>query len=404
MPITSGEEEVWRVKARSEDGFTLVELMAALTVLAIGIVGTIGVMNSSIRVAGTTSSRSKGIAVATKHIETLRAVPYAQLKLAAVDPSAEVVPFNDTVGNRVYSVKRVITNQTEATDPQPSGGSRRTDAYLKGYVSVSWTDESGFHEVHQTTLIYPGGLGAHDLSQTVTTTGNGGLPDPPSSLVAAPVATNTAIDLVWVPPAPRVNIPEPSGYVVQYLPDPPPENGTYQQVATNIPGSTTVLRVTDLASGSAYRFRIYSKAADGRLSTTATQSLVVTTAGSAAVTCAVGTASVTPSAVGKQNGSASSGLGTPSLAVSPQVVVNTVGLCTGTTFKMKYKTRTSGTPAEYPLTGPDASGAFRGTISGTVPWDVGAYDVQIISVAGVASTNRATLGLTVCAHNKQTCP
>ncbi len=391
------------MKARSEDGFTLVELMAALTVLAIGIVGTIGVMNSSIRVAGTTSSRSKGVAVATKHIETLRAVPYAQLQ-AAADPAVPLSARPETVGNRVYSVTRVVTKETEATDPQPSGGSRRAQAYLKGYVSVTWTDESGFHEVHQTTLIYPGGLGTHDVSQTVTSNGSGGLPDPPLSLVAAPVATNTAVDLVWVPPAPRVNVPEPSGYVVQYLPDPPPANGSYQQVAASIPGSTTVLRVTDLAAGSAYRFRIYSKAADGRLSTTATQSLVVTTAGSAAVTCAVGTASVTPSAVGKQSGAASSGLGTPTQAVSPQVVVNTVGVCTGTTFKMKYSTRTGETPTEYPLTGPDVSGAYRGTIDGTVAWDVNAYDVQIISVAGVTPTNRATLGLTVCAHNKQTCP
>lgn len=393
-----------RVRSGSEDGFTLVELMAALTVLAIGIVGTIGVMNSSIRVAGTTGARSKAVAVASKHIETLRAVPYEQLKLSAVSPSATVTPFNDTVGNRVYSVTRVVTKETEATDPQPSGGTRRAEAYLKGYVSVTWTDESGFHEVHQTTLIYPGGLGKQDVSQTVTSTGNGGLPDPPLSLVASPVATTTAVDLVWVPPAPRVDVPAPSGYVVQYLPDPPPANDTYQQVATSIPSSATVLRVTDLAAGSAYRFRIYSKAADGRLSTTATQSLVVSTAGSVATTCAVGTASVTPSAVGKQNGSAGSGLGTSSQSVSPQVVINTVGLCTGTTFKMNYSPRTGVLPADYTLTGPDASGAYRGTIDGTVAWDVGDHDVQIVSVAGLTRTSRATLRLTVCAHNKQSCP
>ncbi len=388
-----------RVRSGSDDGFTLVELMAALTVLAIGIVGTIGVMNSAIGVAGTTGARSKGVAVASKHIETLRAVPYDQLWTTAVAPNADLPsPIEDRVGNRPYYVIRVVTKVTEATAPQPNtAGTPRPNAYLKGFVSVTWTDGSGAHEVHQTTLIYPGGKGLYDVSGTVAPTGSGGTPDPPLSLVGTPVATATAVDLVWVPPAPTVSKPAVASYVVQYSPDPAFPSANVQEVAATIPAAVTVFRVTDLAAGTGYYFRISSKAANGSLSTTAAQSAQVITAGSAAVTCAVGTASVTPSAVNKKNASDGGGLET-----SPQVVVNTFGVCTGTTFRMEYSP-SAGINKDIELTA-GASGTFSGTIPGLNNWDVGDHDVKIFSYAASVKTSRATLRLTVCAHNKRTCP
>ena len=58
-----------RAGGDAEAGFTLIELAASLTVLAIGIVGVIGVMNGSFRVAVNASARSKAVAVATAAYE-----------------------------------------------------------------------------------------------------------------------------------------------------------------------------------------------------------------------------------------------------------------------------------------------------------------------------------------------
>lgn len=381
---------------RGDDGFTLVELMAALTVLAFAIVGTIGVMNSSIRVAGTTSARSLGVAVATRHVETLRAVPYDELVLTS--PTERLVPIPERLGNRTYSVRRVISEETEATPRQPvSGTSPRARAYKKAHVHVSWFDQAGFHEVHQTTLIYPGGLGLHDVSGSVVVAGDGGIPDPPLSLTATSVSTATAVDLVWVPPIIRLDKPEPVSWVVQYSRDPLFPQTSLQEVAADLPATVTVLRVSDLAPGTTYHFRVMARSADGQLSSPATAAAVTTTA-STATRCAVGAASVTPSAVKKRNASAGSGL-----QASPRVVVNTFGACSDTTFRMRFST-SAGRNSDVPLVGPDSSGTFAGTISDEGDWDVGDHPVEIFSYAGGLETNRASLRLTVCAHNTRSCP
>ena len=108
-------------------------------------------------------------------------------------------------------------------------------------------------------------------------------------------------------------------------------------------------------------------------------------------------ASVTPSAVKKKNASDGGGL-----EASPHVVVNTYGVCTDTTFRMEYFP-SSGNKKAIALA-PGASGTFSGTIDGEGDWDVGDHDVTILSEAASVKTSRATLRLTVCDHNKKTCP
>ena len=80
-------------------GFTLLELVAALTILAVGIVGVIGVTNSSMNVAITTSARSKATALATKKIEDFRATPYDILEVKAYPDETP------KVGGRTYRVQ-----------------------------------------------------------------------------------------------------------------------------------------------------------------------------------------------------------------------------------------------------------------------------------------------------------
>lgn len=75
----------------ADDGFTLVELMVSLTVLAVGVISVVGVMHSSFRVAGAARSRARAVAVATREIGGLRAVPWASLPVSDGVTRSEVV-------------------------------------------------------------------------------------------------------------------------------------------------------------------------------------------------------------------------------------------------------------------------------------------------------------------------
>lgn len=374
-----------------EAGFTLVELMAALTILAVGIVGTIGVMNSSIRVAGTTGARSKGVAVATQHIETLRAVPYDQLVPAAADDSYTTIQQN--VGNRIYTVKRVVTLVDEATPG--STGTPVVKAYKKAFVWVSWSDESGVHDVHQTTLIYPGGKGRHDPTATATATGNANAPDPPTYQTGFPTAVtgSTDVDLAWIRPAPSGTAAPPASWVVQYAQVATPS--AVHEVADALPAEVTELRVGDLSANTTYRFKVFSKSSTGVRSTSAATA-DVTTGSSSSTECSVGSASVTPSAVNKKSANEGGGL-----AVNPRVAVSTLGSCSGVAFRMEYSSG-DGVTRDKGMLG-DASGTHAEFLNGALEWTVGTHEIKVFSYVGDTKTRRATLRLTVCAVNRKNC-
>jgi prepilin-type N-terminal cleavage/methylation domain-containing protein len=140
----------------SDEGFTLVELVVALTILAVGIVGVIGVTNSGFKVAGTASAKSKMVAAATREIEALRAIPYGEL---AADRNGDGLPDCGTVttspswscyseatkktGGISYKVQRTIKDYVRPTTSDPD------DKHKVAVVAVLWTDQSGPHEVHQ---------------------------------------------------------------------------------------------------------------------------------------------------------------------------------------------------------------------------------------------------------------
>jgi len=373
-------------------GFTLVELMAALTILAVGVVGAIGVMSSSMRVAGTTGARSKGVAVATQQVETLRAIPYDQLVPAASDDSFTTV--EQSIGNRVYTVKWVVTLEDEATPGQ--AGTKITDAYKKAFVWVSWTDETGAHDVHQTALIYPGGRGKHGTSAGVAYSTNTNPSEPPQSLSATPVADSTKVDLAWAPPPPSATAPPPSSWLVQYSQDATFPAGAVHEVPDALPASVTELRISELAASTTYHFRVFSISANGVRSTTAATKLDVTTGASPSADCSVRTASVTPSGVNKKSGKDGSGL-----SANPRVAVSTLGSCSAVAFRMEYSSGDGITHDTDMVV--DGSGTYSAVLDGSLEWTVGQHEIKIFSYSGGAQSSRATLRLTVCAVSVKSC-
>src|SRR5688572_8102541 len=109
-----------------EDGFTIVEVLVALTVFAVGIVSVTKVFDASLDTAAANSQRTRATAVATDALESARSTRYADLEITDTSTTSTTVIDGFTVARAV-----------EAT----SGG------YKEVTVGVSWVDTAGGHEV-----------------------------------------------------------------------------------------------------------------------------------------------------------------------------------------------------------------------------------------------------------------
>src|SRR5687767_7053121 len=115
-----------RCQPSHDVGFTMVELVVAMTILAIAIVSIVGVTNSSFRVAAGAGARSKAVAIATKEIEAVRAIPYPQL--VATAPTVQT--STQTQGGVAYQVQKTVV---------PVVDGAVTSAYRRAVVAVSWS-------------------------------------------------------------------------------------------------------------------------------------------------------------------------------------------------------------------------------------------------------------------------
>ncbi|NOV03976.1 DUF4073 domain-containing protein [Paenibacillus planticolens] len=91
-------------------------------------------------------------------------------------------------------------------------------------------------------------------------------PLPPSN-VASPAHTNTSVDLKWDAPSSAANV---AGYVVEVY------QGAKKINSIDVPGGGTSLKVTGLSANQLYRFVVWSKDANGTLSSTSGETTVYT--------------------------------------------------------------------------------------------------------------------------------
>lgn len=357
-------------EGRADDGFTLVELIVSLTVMAIGVVGVIGVINSSFMVAAGASARARAVSVATEQIEAMRAVPYDALEVAE-----ESTVSTQEVGGMRFTVEQAVTRAHAATI---------LNAYKRGYVVVSWTDRAGFHSIHQSTLIYPGGRGpAASTATTVATPTD--TPLAPNPLTAAKATTGTddvAVDLAWTVTDPA----HVATFTVQYT-----TGSTTVLVTDSLPADSRTLRVNGLSASTEYRFHIAAVSEAGTRSGW-TFADPVTTDPPATGDCVIGTPSVDPARVARR--SASEGA---TLVVNPMFSVNTTGACGNLSITFEP---TRHEPVTRAVSG--SSGLRTAVIDGqTTRWDVGATFVELFDASG---TKRATVKLQVCEQGAPECP
>lgn len=348
---------------RSEAGFSIVEVVVAMTIFSVGILSIFQVTDSSFKVATGTTHRARATAIATKVVEEARAMPFSNLTVGTSAPTTE------TVGGSTFTVTRDVTSHTQAG---------ATNAYKQVRVLVEWVDGSGGHDVSQTSFVYPAGP-----SVTTPVIGSGALP------LAATLHTLTnlgaSVKLGWTPPATGGKVER---FVVQRTLKKASNHwatGPVWTVTGNEPPTSTSFLVNGLAASTAYVFRVGSVASNG--SVVWSGDLEATTAASASVDCKVASATVTPETVQRVSPFPSP------LAVTPTITVETSGTCTG--FNATYE-GPDGSEIDVPLVPSGLAGnvwTAQITNSGSTTWQVGSYSVEITDTM---SNQRGAASFTVC--------
>ena len=392
-----------RADEHGEGGFSLIELVASLTILAVGIGAVMQTFSTSFSVAGQGNNRSRAVALATREAESMRSVPYeqvgfstAQAGFTATFEGAPTVVVSDpgmqptgsyTLGGMVFHFTRHVV----WADAASAAG--YPQAYKRLVVIVRWTDQAA-HEVRQDAFVYPGGQGVYSGPQggtTLVSTVAAAADLPPAaplSLTASVPASSegaATVNLTWTPSA--VLVPAVAAWVVQYS-----TNGfiTANVLTDTQPAGSTTFSATGLAPGTLYSFRVAAKSATGAQSTwsltaTATTNSVVSGA------CQLGTSTITPSAVLRMHGM------TTMLTSDAVVSVNAAGSCTA--LQLKFSA-TAGSESTVFMT--QVGGVWTATLSGlAMPWDTGIHDIRVLNSSG---TQLGTLTFTVCVHNAKTCP
>jgi prepilin-type N-terminal cleavage/methylation domain-containing protein len=158
-----------RSPALSQSGFTLVEVMVAITVLLIGVLGTVTMIDGANGVSARSKAREGGTALARSVLEIARGVPYKELTdvrvLDELDVRAGMADALPATGHQIssrgftYTVTPTVCSMDDPKDglgehnetgvtfcsnsdaPTGAATDRNADDYRRVVVLVAWTGQ-----------------------------------------------------------------------------------------------------------------------------------------------------------------------------------------------------------------------------------------------------------------------
>src|SRR3989442_8963676 len=89
---STGDRTLGRHSRAGESGFTLVEIMVAIIVLLIGVLGSVALVDAANRTTSTTRAREAGTNLARSVLEAARSLPYTSLVQATAPGDIHVDP------------------------------------------------------------------------------------------------------------------------------------------------------------------------------------------------------------------------------------------------------------------------------------------------------------------------
>jgi prepilin-type N-terminal cleavage/methylation domain-containing protein len=255
-----------------EQGFTLLEVMIATSVLAIVMAAIGPVFYGAMRLTGITDQRSQATNLAGAATEQMRSLPYSEVgfyttstqcnnnnETSVTLPSPgplDALPGSTTVGQTLYTMVRCVYWSASSMPGT-------NQAYKQTLVKVSWPAPGGVLAVSQTSALYPGTSVSPVPSTTTTTLPQTQLLPPTCSASTDSGQPTNTIDLSLVEPPGGI---EPSYYLVYYTSSQPSGNitaGSNPYTTVQSPGTTTHL---DVGAGTKYWIQASAVGPDGTMS------------------------------------------------------------------------------------------------------------------------------------------
>jgi prepilin-type N-terminal cleavage/methylation domain-containing protein len=218
---------------KDESGFTLVEILVAITILLVGVLGVTTMISVSDRTTATNNARQGATAVVRRALETSRSLSFRSIKSATLASSIQAAsPDLATTQTGTWKVARdgyVYTLDAtvcrvdddsdgygahDTADPlfcadNTTTGTADTQAgdYKRVAVTATWTANGQTKTMKQVTLVPPGGVGDAPAATDVHPTnpaGTAGQPlvittrPNPTQVVFSATATNTPGYMSWL--------------------------------------------------------------------------------------------------------------------------------------------------------------------------------------------------------------
>jgi len=355
---------------RGDDGFTLLELVIALSVLAVAIGGLFSVFGAALRTTAVDVHRVDGAALAAEQLAVLRRTPYGSLR---PQPPTSMLP-TPTINGQLYAISTAVAWAGSGTGWTPTA---LPQAYKLATVDVTWTDQAGTHVVGESTDLYPGGLGPYGGSRgpdppprsLAGCTPLSPPPAPPGPIVAALPDGDPAVAVSWTEPPPSGGTPVDHWGVATS-----PDGATWTTAAMSepvlVPGAAHVVEVGGLDANVRYFAKVLVFGACGDPSSSwPVRSGPATAPMPGGTGCAL--ASVSTSAPVAQRG-ADGGLST-------DVTVEGVVPAGGCGPLWAGVQASNGVVSEVALLPSGSTGSFVGALGATGPWDLGRHTVEVFT-------------------------
>ena len=145
---------------KGEEGFTVVELLVAMSVFGIVLTAVAGAFISAAQSVGNQRLRTAATRLAVDRLETLRSLPFADL-------DGQAGEITEGAHGRTFPVRTEVTSIDAATGAPAVPAS--SAAVKQITVTVSWTSKGTTREVSYTTAIAPEETGPAATAQAIGT-------------------------------------------------------------------------------------------------------------------------------------------------------------------------------------------------------------------------------------------
>jgi prepilin-type N-terminal cleavage/methylation domain-containing protein len=226
-----------RARPTSQAGFTLIEVLVAMMILLVGVLGVVTMVDGANAVTSKTKAREGGTAIARSVIEVSRSIRYRDLNQTALETALQTRPgladvkptvTGYTIKHRGIDYEMTLTVCSLDDDKDDLGArppgvlfctdslgpavgvarDRNPDDYKRVRVRLVWSTRATEHSVTQTSsIINPvGGLGPSVTGLTMTSPTSSGTNEvriesssvsPINSASFAAVTSTSAADLTW---------------------------------------------------------------------------------------------------------------------------------------------------------------------------------------------------------------